>query len=171
MSKLTDFYNEDDTDTKGRDFSDILDFSFKQLEQVHDYIQWLFPLTQASKFNPDAPLLTKDDIAAFEKDPILKLNFKKSFEMMLEFYGLEQNPETKEIGPAEDLFAKAFANWMTPGNHNFLRITRILRSMTLLGMKEDALEFFKALQVIYKAKADVITETTFDYWKNAVGAA
>ena len=24
--------------------------------------------------------------------------------------------------------------WLTPGNHNFLRITRILRSMTLLGL-------------------------------------
>jgi len=170
MSKIIDFYNEDETDDKGRDFSDILGFSFKQLESVHDYIQWLFPLTEPSKFNPKAPTLTKADIAAFQSDEFLGLNFRKSFEMMLEFYGLEQDPESKAIGPAEDLFAKAIANWLTPDNHNYLRITRILKSMNLLGFKEDAEAFFTALETIYKAKKDVIGETTYKYWKDAVAA-
>jgi Opioid growth factor receptor (OGFr) conserved region len=170
MSKITDFYNEDDTDHKDRDFSDIIGFSFKELETVHDYIQWLFPLKEPSQSNAKAPILTDADIAAFKKDEILQINFRKSFEMMLEFYGLEQDSDSKAIGPADDLFAKAIANWLTRGNHNFMRITRILKSMSLLGLKEDAQEFFKALDIIYKAKSDIISETTYEYWKKAVAA-
>lgn len=170
MSKIIDFYNEDETDNKGRDFSDIIGFTFKELETIHDYIQWLFPLKEASQSNKNAPLLTDADITAFKKDEIVQINFRKSFEMMLEFYGLEQDSDTKAIGPCEELFQKAIANWLTRGNHNFMRITRMLKSMSLLGLKEEAQEFFKALDIIYKAKKDVISETTYDYWKKAVAA-
>ncbi len=57
---------------------------------------------------------------------------------------------------------------MTTANHNHLRITRILKSLILLGLKREAQEWFAALQRVYVANADIIGRTTYEYWRNAV---
>jgi hypothetical protein len=86
---------------------------------------------------------------------------------MLAFYGFILNdaaPPAILRGPD---FPKRAANWLSPGNHNHLRITRILRSLRLLGLNEHAQAFFGALQEVYKERPSCITATTFDYWKRA----
>jgi hypothetical protein len=83
MSRLLDFYRGLETDTQGRLLEDILAWPDDDLEAVHDFIQWLFPLPEPSQFNPDAPLLTEIDIAAFKSDPLLQANLMKSFERIL----------------------------------------------------------------------------------------
>src|ERR1022692_1897101 len=88
MSRLVDFYRGVKTDIEGRHLNDILDWPDDDLEAVHDFIQWLFPLPEPSGFNPDAPLLTEADIAAFKSDPVLQANLMKSFERILTFLGL-----------------------------------------------------------------------------------
>src|SRR5262245_5587601 len=65
VSRLLDFYRGEGTDAEGRRLDDILAWRDGRLEAVHDFIQWLFPLPEPSRFNPDAPLLTPHDIAAF----------------------------------------------------------------------------------------------------------
>ena len=69
--------------------SDIHGFDFHELEFNHDYIQWLFPLPEPSGANASAPLLSKDDIAAFASDESLRKALLQSFELMLQFYGLD----------------------------------------------------------------------------------
>ena len=59
-------------------------------------------------------------------------------------------------------------DWLTPGNHNFLRITRILKSVGLLGLCEHRRAFFECLNVIYKENKAVIGEETFEFWQSAV---
>ena len=44
------------------------DWSDQQLELVHNYIQWLFPLTEFSAFNPSAPVLDSETIARFRSE-------------------------------------------------------------------------------------------------------
>src|SRR5581483_7741036 len=91
MSRLLDFYRGKGTDTEGRFVKDIWTWGDDELETVHNFIQWLFPLPEPSGFNPDAPLITEDDIATFKSDKLLQANVRKSFERMLAFFGLEMD--------------------------------------------------------------------------------
>jgi hypothetical protein len=65
-------------------------------------------------------------------------------------------------------FAERSENWLTPSNHNHLRITRIPKSLRLLGLETEAIAFFECLANIYRlesAKATPrISEETFTFW-------
>lgn len=80
MSRLVDFYRGTKTDIEGRLLTDILSWPNDDFEEVHDFIQWLFPWMEPSQNNPDAPLLTNEDIAVFRNDPVIQANLKKSFD-------------------------------------------------------------------------------------------
>jgi hypothetical protein len=54
------FYRGEGEDHCGRKLRQIIAKSDVWLEETHDYIQWLFPLPTASRFNPDAPILKRD---------------------------------------------------------------------------------------------------------------
>jgi hypothetical protein len=53
--------------------------------------------------------------------------------------------------------------------HNYLRITRILTSVRLLGLEEYAEAFYEALGNVYKEYASRIGPETWGYWTNAAG--
>jgi hypothetical protein len=44
MSQLLAFYRGEGTDAEGRFLKDIWTWTDDDLEAVHDFIQWLFPL-------------------------------------------------------------------------------------------------------------------------------
>ena len=88
MSPLLAFYRGAGPDAAGRTIDEIWAFDHRQLEMVHDFIQWLFPLPEPSRFNPDAPLLTAADMAAFRAAPALRARALRSLDLMLAFYGL-----------------------------------------------------------------------------------
>jgi hypothetical protein len=79
MARLLNFYRGQGTDTEGRLLKDIWAWGDDDLEAVHDFIQWLFPLPEPSRFNPDAPRLTEHDITAFRSEDILRANLGQSF--------------------------------------------------------------------------------------------
>jgi len=58
-------------------------------------------------------------------------------------------------------------NWLRPQNHNFLRLTRILKSLTLLGHGDRAWELLECLVGIDEKVRGVIGETTLAYWREA----
>jgi hypothetical protein len=168
-SPLVAFYRGDGRDHRGRLLSDIHAFDVHELESHHDYIQWLFPLPEPSGANAHAPLLSKEDIEAFESDNALRKALLQSLHMMLRFYGLDVwagRPEIKVVRGAH--FAERRHVWLTRGNHNFLRISRMLRSLTLLGLGAYASAFLKSLEDIYEEEASTIGNTTMEYWRRAV---
>ena len=57
--------------------------------------------------------------------------------------------------------------WITQKNHNFLRITRILRCLWLAGRTHDYVCMSRVLDDIYSDYSEIIGEETFLYWKNA----
>jgi hypothetical protein len=57
--------------------------------------------------------------------------------------------------------------WLHAGNHNFLRISRILRSLTLLGCSLYAVAFLECLEGIYAENRETIGNTTIGYWRRA----
>src|SRR5689334_11086569 len=81
------FYRGQAADHLGRMLDDILRWSDHKLEASHNYIQILFPLLEASQHIPNAPVLDAAALAEFRTDPIIQKNLRRSFEMMLRFYG------------------------------------------------------------------------------------
>lgn len=140
---------------------DVWDFSYEELESRHDYIQWLFPLKERSRFNTFAPIIT--DISPY-KTYTIKENMQKSFVLMLSFYGFKICGD--EIICSES-FPERKENWVTAGNHNYLRITRILKSLMLFGLKKEAGMFLLILETVYEDNKDKIGEETMNYWEGA----
>ena len=165
MSRLLDFYCGSATDGEGRWLRDLWQWDDDELEAVHDFIQWMFPLPEPSQFNPDAPLLTAGDIASFHADETLRANLGCSFKRILVFLGLTQEGGRITQGPN---FAARAADVWTTANHNWLRITRILRSLTLLGLESEAQGLYACLNGFYKSRRFPIPESTFRYWTGAV---
>ena len=166
MSRLLDFYRGQATDTEGRRLHDLWTWDDDSLESVHDFIQWLFPLPEPSQFNPDAPLLSSEDIAAFRAEASLRANLRRSFERILSFLGLTERADAS-IGEGASFAARAADVWTTP-NHNWLRITRILRSLTLLGLETEAHALYACLNGLYQSRRFPIPDNTFRYWSAAV---
>ena len=168
-SRLVAFYRGDGRDHRGRLLSHIRQYAFHDLERHHDYIQWLFPLPEPSGANPGAPLLSAEDMAAFESDESLRKALLQSFELMLQFYGLELIYREAIVEVVRNAnFHERSSVWLTSGNHNFLRISRILRSLSLLGCGAHAVVFLKCLEDIYVEEASTIGNTTMGYWRRAV---
>jgi hypothetical protein len=71
------------------------------------------------------------------------------------------------IGECPNFKARAADVWTMP-NHNWLRITRILRSLTLLGLEREAQALYACLSDFYRTRRFPIPASTFRYWTGAV---
>ena len=162
---LIAFYPGTGKDAEGRRLEDIWRFSHDELEANHDYIQWLFPLTERSAFNPRAPILDATMIERFRSDDMLKENLERSLGVMLDFYGLEVAGDRIVRSAA---FGERSRNWLTPFNHNFLRLTRILKSLRLLGLGGRAKQLFACLEEVYSGYSAVIGDPTMSFWRRAI---
>lgn len=165
--KILEFYRGGHDDS-GRTLDEILAWPDTQLEAVHDFIQWLFPLPERSGANPSAPILDAATITAFRQSQELQDRLRQSFLRMLRFYGLEFH--AGKIQQAAS-FAARSSNWLTPGNHNHLRLTRILRSLNLLGLGSEAAALYLSLLEIYQSHPGGITPRSLRFWKDAVEVA
>ncbi|MBW4472890.1 MAG: hypothetical protein KME45_21310 [Stenomitos rutilans HA7619-LM2] len=171
-SQLVDFYLGQRPDTEGRTLESIWAWDNVRLEEEHDYIQWLFPLVEKSRFNPNAPVLTAVDRQMFNASDTLKTRLLTSFKRMLQFYGLQcpDNMAASSITVA-DTFSERRDDWLHWGNHNHLRITRMLTSLRLLGLDAYAKAFFQCLTQLYQAEPDTIDPRSYAFWKDAVSKA
>jgi len=167
MSPIVDFYRGEKTDYLGRRLQDIWLWDNDRLEAVHNYIQVLFPNREQSQFNASAPLLDQATIDAFLRDEQLRANLATSLDVMLRFYGLEFQAESGEVVKRPDFHERA-RNWINPYNHNYLRITRILKCLVDLGLARRACALFDCLAGIYRESKDAIGPDAFGYWRDAV---
>ncbi|MBN9026887.1 opioid growth factor receptor-related protein [Kaistia sp. MMO-174] len=168
-SALVRFHAGVATDSEGRRIAEILAWGDDDLERVHDYIQWLFPLPERSGFNPYAPILTPSDIAAFRERADLRTSLHRALQRLLAFYGFAEvkTEDGLEISRTAEFPQKA-RNWLRPGNHNLLRISRILRALTLLGLEREARSFLAALEALHAEAADQLGPVAIAYWRRAV---
>lgn len=163
------FYSHEATDDRGRSLRQIWGWDHGRLEGVHDYVQWLFPLREPSAVNYTAPLITDNTVAGFAGNAALRDNLKRSFELMLDFYGLALVDQEHGLAVVPTpSFEKRSRTWLMPGNHNHLRLTRILRSVRTLGLSDCAVALFDRLVVIYREVPGAISSTTFQYWQRAI---
>ena len=117
-TKIADFIVGKQTDCLGRTLQEIWTFDDTAIERSHDFIQWVFPLTEPSKAVPTSPTLLETDITAIRSSQTAQNNMKRSADWFIEF--LTKN----------DL-------WLRRNNHNHRRISRAIKSLRLL-VGEDA---------------------------------
>jgi len=169
------FYSGTEADHRGRYVQEIQAWPDDQLETAHDYIQWLFPLSEKSGFNVAAPVLTRESIQEFRTQPDLQQKLRGSFLRMMTFYGFETRFGKQITVTRAPNFAAKATGWLSPGNHNHLRITRILRCLTVLGLEAEAKAFFGCLSEIYEDEQNktlpALSDETMLYWRRAVGDA
>jgi hypothetical protein len=163
-SAIVRFYRGDGTDARGRTLDEILEWDDDRLEAVHDYIQWLFPLDEPSRFNRDAPLLTGADRRAFRQQP-LAANLHRALERMLTFYGFAINRTARSPRIVRSArWHERAPEWLQASNHNLLRLTRMIRSLALLGEAELATALYDALRQECEGRVSAVT---IEYWKEA----
>ncbi len=165
MNPLILFYLGSHPDHQGRYLSEILDQDDYWLEVTHDYIQWIFPTREFSRITPNAPTITKEVETEFLHDELLRDHLKASFYRILLFYGLEYS--SGQIEKASS-WNKRKANWFTQDTHNNLRLTRVLKCLSTLGMKKDADNLYACLLKLRTDNDCGIGQTAFNYWLNAV---
>lgn len=159
-------------DHRGRTLEDILGWSDAALEAVHDYIQWLFPTSAPSGVNPHAPLVSAATRTAFAARPELRAALARSLERMVLFYGLRRESagtDDVRVVPDERRFAARAAVWLLPGNHNHLRLTRIIQSLAALGLTADAAALQRCLlDDVAGGGRGRVTAETMRYWRSAL---
>jgi hypothetical protein len=129
---------------------DVLGFSDDELEAVHDYIQWLFPLPTRSAAQPHSPVLTSSEIEAIRSDVRAVATLKVATERMMRFY--RETPW-----------------WLTSHDHNHLRITRILHSLRLLVGPNEAKDFYMAILALNEDAGAPVNTRSLHYWAEASG--
>jgi len=167
--QLMQFYGGAASDSRGRSIESIWAFDDAALESVHDFIQWLFPTRKASAFNAEAPQLSDADVAEFRDSPELQARLRRSLEVMLRFYGLRRVSGTVgvvRIQPAADLATRG-PRWWSAGNHNHLRLTRIMDSLAELGLEHESRALYQCLNRVRRDNPTGISERTIRYWAEA----
>lgn len=142
------FLEGDGTDGRGRTLFEVLAFDDVRLEATHDFIQWLFPLTEPSGAVPDAPVLAPGDIADIRASGMAQCALAAATDRM-------------------DAFYRNTHDWLMPNDHNHLRITRIIRSLRLLREDEDADAFRSLILARVDATRAPISARSRGYWLTA----
>ncbi len=152
MTSIISFY-EGGTDIQGRSLDDMLAFTDGQFEACHDFIQWMFPLHEKSLHSVNTPVLTPEDIAALRSSKIATANMKKAFRRFRDFLGVDGDE-------------KKYSRWCYAGNHNLLRITRVIRSLRLFGLDNEAANFHASVKEA--ARRFTLAPTAVEFWDKAM---
>lgn len=155
--QIVEFYRGDRGNHVGYTLENILSWSNGAWELDHDYIQWVLPSNEASMLNSEAPVMTPVEHELFKADPALSARVQDTFFKFLDFLGLKF--EDGAVKSKTDTLPQI----LTFFNHNFLRITRCIKSMRLTNNEPLALALFEYLHVI---KNDV-SPNTWSFWHNA----
>ncbi|KAG8934025.1 hypothetical protein FRC03_007006 [Tulasnella sp. 419] len=104
---------------------------YQTLEHRHGFNQWLFPI-QEHGVNPRSQPLQKHERDQMRADSKILQRVLTSYRLMLDFYGMELvNEETGLLKRSEN-FSERYKNLMR-STHNYLRISRMLKSLSELG--------------------------------------
>lgn len=112
-SRIINFYRGAGKDDAGRTFDEVLALSHDQLEQKCDWVQWVFSLPEPSRAHPSSPVATREDLEQFRQSAELQAKVGRALTVTVRFL--------------------LRGHWLHPDDHNHLRITRIIRFLTLTG--------------------------------------
>lgn len=112
-----------------------------QWETTHNFIQWVFPTSEKSKYNLDAPILDAKT-AKYIRDN----HDRVIHQSVLRFIKFLKNEDALRFR-----------------NHNFLRVTRVIKSLKEMGFEQYAQSFFN-----YVMSWTLVNGQHFEYWVKAM---
>ncbi|XP_071104468.1 opioid growth factor receptor-like protein 1 [Haliotis cracherodii] len=133
------------------------------LESHHGYIQWLFPIRE-NGMNLYAQELRVKEAEEIKKDPKTYERVLTSYKMMLNFYGMKLKDNTGEL--------ERNPNWrqryshLNRSMHNYLRITRILKSLGELGYEHLKAPFVRFIlkEAMEQKTLENTLDSCYNYW-------
>ncbi|MCJ2129705.1 opioid growth factor receptor-related protein [Methylobacterium sp. E-045] len=132
-----------------RSLADILAFDDARIEGVHDYIQWCFPLSEASRAVPGAPVLGRGEAEAIRSDEAARAGLRAALARMTEFYARTDG-------------------WLRPYDHNHLRITRIVTAIRSLLGPDEAQAFHAFVTARNGEAGSPINGDSLRFWGSAL---
>lgn len=152
MDNIVRFFMSDRvvTDALGYSVESLLNADDNYWERCHGFIQNAFPTREMSAYNVEALLVTDETVEYFKDHAELR---DRQVELYYRFIRFLNN-----------------VNWVTSYNHNYLRVTRVIKSMALLGSRNCSDQLYSSVMKLYDlspAYATMIGETTHNYWKEA----
>ncbi len=147
---IHDFLRGEGHDGRGRLLADVLAFDDAQIESVHDFIQWVFPLPEPSRAVPGAPVLGAAEAVAIRADPFARGGLRAGLGRMRRFYATTDG-------------------WLTGFDHNHMRITRIIAAVHDLLGREEAAAFHAFVTERNRAAGGPVNAASLRYWEQALG--
>jgi len=147
-SQILKFYRGEEN-RAGHLLKEILEeWDDEDWERGHDFIQWVFPTDEESRFHPDAPIMTCQEAIILGEDPELREKVLAALERFKKFLKLDSGPY-----------------WWAKNNHNLLRISRVIRCLALLGLEEEAVKLrVQCIDIVKICPPFDGIETTIDFW-------
>lgn len=143
-SALLRFVQGEGTDALGQMFHHYIDQDNKWWERSHKHIQWAFPLPEPSRAQPASPVATPVFYETVKEIKAYQGRMKTMTNRFLQF--LDQTTA-----------------WHRKGDHNHLRITRVIRCLTLCGLTDLAEKVYNTCAEVVGPDAPVLC-----YWSEAL---
>ena len=147
MTNIQDFFD------LGPDAHSTYFRDYEYLESTHNYIQWLFPTRDASRFH-SKKLLSSSELVKLRASDLAKNNLIQTLITMWDFYGADleffDDERTGDLNFSilnNTNYRERIENINTrSGLHNTARITRILTYLDLMADHGDSDDFILRLQ-------------------------
>lgn len=138
---------------------------YQTLEYHHGYIQWIFPNSENQGQNFYSVPLTKEEAVIIISDTKMKARVLKSFEMMLDFFGMRLVDSEKGIFERAENYKERY-HAVKNSPHNFMRVTRILKSLNELGFVNLQVHWtwFLIREIIENDQWSNAAQSLIHYW-------
>jgi hypothetical protein len=152
-------------DNLGVTLEQALGWKHWEIESHLGTLPWIFPLPTRSQMNSAAPIPTRADFKLLAADEHVRKAMRQAFLMMLRFYGFDWRDGCVE--KAVD-WRRGYASWAVAPCHHDLFISRILRAMTLSGLKAEADAWLRALDAEVLQYRGEEAKVPLSHWQLAV---
>lgn len=112
-------------DAAGRTIEDYFKFDEYKWEECHNHVQWAFPSHIMSRFNLEAPVVDMEDFSN-RLSVQGHINIKQLMTNYLNSLGWFED----KGGWHADLKHERAERWLSPYNHNYQRISRLLNLLS-----------------------------------------
>ncbi len=152
-----DFLKGKTTDRHGRKITDFMNLSEREMEDDHEWIQWVFPINTPSPHNPFAGQIFDGASGYFRQGSKLadqQFNFLNKYSDSIGLGWRNGKPDPQ----------KFFSVINDPYNHHVKRISRVLKHLMLTGKHYTAKHWFSWLLQMIGYNPNVISGYTVALW-------
>lgn len=166
------FTNGQGVDAKGRTIEEYWYFNADEWEDCHDHVQWAFPSDMPSDFNSNAPVVNMREYVSGLTN-VGRANLGELINHYLISIGLAPNYTAVNVQFHTIKDFERLHNLLTPNNHNYRRLTRLLNLLYYFDgeMGDELLKKLEHLaafaNLMRPGHVDCVTKETMLYWRLA----